>query len=73
VSLWSRIRAALAPKRMAPEVARRQMHWSPGPEGLPLCGASKRERWTLELAAATCSACRAKGLPMAIQYDWNTR
>ncbi len=48
------------------------LHYTAG-DGLPLCGASSREAWTIELEAVTCVTCRTAGWPMRLQYDVSTR
>lgn len=48
------------------------VHWSPV-DGLPICGASKKEHWTFEFEYATCIACREHGEMMLLQHQTNTR
>lgn len=50
-----------------------RLHWSPDHSGLPMCGASTRERWTVDLTYVTCGECRRRGRMMQLQYDVNTR
>lgn len=73
--ILSRLKKLFARKKPAePPAPKRVMHWSPGPEGLPMCGASARGAlWTLEFEHANCAQCRIIGWTMKIQADVNTR
>lgn len=69
-SLWAKLWKKSTP---APPSPARVMHWSPDPEGLPMCGATSRALWTLELEHATCQDCRRVGFTLKLQHDLNTR
>lgn len=49
------------------------LHWAPYAQGLPVCGASIRERWTIVYETVTCPACRKAGEMLQLQYHANTR
>ena len=59
------------PKPAAPPAPLGPMHWSP--DGWPYCGASVRERWTVELDFATCPVCLEEGGIAMLRYHLNTR
>ena len=71
--LWWRV-GPRPPKKLAPPPApppqpkRGPMHWVADATRLPLCGASIRERWTLEYEVVTCEACIAAGKMLLLEY-----
>lgn len=66
-------RAPGKPAPGAPPPAPPPMHFSPPPDHLPLCGASSRGRWTVEVDHATCPECVSRGRMLQLVYDVGTR
>jgi len=64
---WSQITGDMPPQPKGP------MHFCADASGYPLCGATRRERWTPDFAFTTCLDCRALGLPIILHYTVNTR
>ena len=49
------------------------LHWVNGEGEPPICGASRREPWTIEYEFSTCAECKNEGEPLMIKHRMNTR